>query len=184
MMFGRKGLVFDVETNGLLDEVSQVYCISFKDMITGSVATLRDESLNRATLLQIFRDNQGRPIIGHNILHYDYEILRMFFNLDLIECFGIESVVDTLLLSKTLYPDRPLPKGCPTSVHNKELKITRKIGPHSLEAWGYRCGESKIEIHEWRVFDESIIDRCEVDVSITEKVYYRLMSEAKIPMED
>lgn len=184
MMYGKKGLVFDIETDGLLDTVSQIWCISFKDMVAGRVVTLRDEKLNREAILDIFNTNKGRPIIGHNILHFDYEILRMFYDIDLVECFGIESVIDTLLLSKTLYPDRPLPKGCPKSVHNKELKLTRNIGPHSLEAWGYRCGESKIEIHEWRYFDESIIERCEVDVSITEMVYYRLMSEAGIPMED
>jgi hypothetical protein len=52
------------------------------------------------------------------------------------------------------------------------------IGPHGLEAWGYRVGNRKIEIHDWRTFTPEIIERCEVDVLINEKVYYALLKEA------
>jgi hypothetical protein len=107
----------------------------------------------------------------------------MLYGLDLTTIYTRKQVIDTLIISKVLYPDRPLPPGCPSSVYNAELKIRRDIGPHGLEAWGYRVGETKIEIHDWLTFHPSIIDRCEIDVSINERVYYRLMSEAGISIE-
>jgi hypothetical protein len=171
-------VVFDIEANGLLDDVSEVWCISFKyiDYPDKNVITLSGPQLNREHLLDMFT-NLTR-IIGHNIIGYDLPLLNQIYGIDIIKLLGNDAIIDTLILSQTLNPDRELPRGCPTTIRNPVTNRAKLIGPHGLEAWGYRVGNRKIEIHDWTTFTPNIIERCEVDVAINEKVYYALMREA------
>jgi hypothetical protein len=81
-------------------------------------------------------------------------------------------------MSQVLNPDRELPRGCPTTIRNPVTNKSKAIGPHGLEAWGYRVGYKKVEIHDWREFTPEMIERCEMDVTINEKVYKALLKEA------
>jgi hypothetical protein len=169
-------LVFDIEANGLLDDVSEVWCISFKNIDTQDSMTLSGDTLTSDNIRQAF--SLKDRIIGHNIIGYDLPLLNQMYGIDLINLLGKEAIVDTLILSQTLNPDRELPGGCPTTIRNPVTLRSKMIGPHGLEAWGYRVGNRKIEIHDWRTFTPEIIERCEVDVLINEKVYYALLKEA------
>lgn len=171
-----KELVFDVEANGLLDSVSNVHCLCIKNLSNSNTISLYEESLSRDLIIDSFKDTT--QIIGHNIIGYDIPLIKMMYGIDLIDMLGHEAIVDTYLWSKVLHPDRALPKGCPTSIRNPITNKLKKIGPHSLESWGYRVGEKKIEIHDWRYFDEAMLKRCEIDVTINAKVYYALLKEA------
>lgn len=172
-------LVFDIEANGLLSDVSEVWCISFKYLDEPKrIVTLSREDLDRWKILQMFCG--ATRIVGHNIIGYDLPLLNQMYGIDLIKILGKEAVVDTLILSQVLNPDRELPRGCPTSIKNPVTGRSKAIGPHGLEAWGYRVGNKKVEIHDWRTFTPEMIDRCEGDIIINEKVYYALMREAGI----
>lgn len=171
-------LVFDLEADGLLEDSTVVHCICGKYLDQDGIFskfTLHSDHLNKDYILKCF---SNKKIIGHNIVAYDLPMIKKFYDIDLIDLVGIENIVDTYILSQLLYPDRQLPKGCPTSVFNPVTKRHKKIGPHGLESWGYRVGHKKIEIHDWRYFDDAMLDRCETDVLINEKVYYKLLEEA------
>jgi hypothetical protein len=176
-------VVFDIEANGLLSDVTAMHCISFKyiDYPNKNMITLSGDQLNRSHILDMFTNLT--QIIGHNIIGYDLPLLYKLLGIDLISLLGREVVVDTLILSQVLNPDRELPRGCPTSILNPVTNKSKAIGPHGLEAWGYRVGHKKLEIHDWRVFTPEMIDRCEGDVIINEKVYYALMKEAGIVID-
>jgi hypothetical protein len=169
-------VVFDIEANGLLDDVSEVWCISFKNIDTQDSMTLSGDTLTADNIRQAF--SLKDRIIGHNIICYDLPLLKKMYNLDLISILGKEAIVDTLLLSQVLNPDRELPRGCPTTIRNPVTKRGKAVTPHSLEAWGYRVGYKKIEIYDWTTFSPEMLERCEVDVEINEKVYYTLLKEA------
>jgi hypothetical protein len=47
-----------------------------------------------------------------------------------------------------------------------------------LEAWGYRVGFKKIEIHDWRFFDDDMLSRCQADVHINKLAYLKMLEEA------
>lgn len=170
-------LVFDIEGDGLLDTIQNVHCISIKNIDSKEKRTLIQPKI-KADILS-FLDGIDQ-IIGHNIIGFDIPLLKMFYGIDLISMFKPEDIIDTYLWSKVLYPDRPVPKGCPTSIKNPVTNKLKKIGAHGLEAWGWRAGQKKIEIHDWRTFNEDIIKRCEIDVDINEKVYFMLLKEAGI----
>lgn len=59
-------------------------------------------------------------------------------------------VFDTLSMSRYLYPDRPLPFGCPSKIKNPNGGKAKTVGPHSLEAWGYKVANKKVEIEDWK----------------------------------
>jgi hypothetical protein len=171
-------LFWDCEANGLLSDVSSIHCISFKTMREQRVWTLSKETLTKENILLAFSNIE--KIVCHNEIGYDLPLLNQMYGIDLIKTLGKEAIVDTLILSQVLNPDRELPKGCPTTIRNLVTGRGKLVGPHGLESWGWRVGNKKIEIHDWRIFTPEMIERCEMDVLINEKVYYALMKEADL----
>lgn len=87
-------------------------------------------------------------------------------------------VFDTLSLSRALYPDRPLPFGCPSKVKNPTGGPAKTIGPHSLEAWGYKVANKKVEIEDWKGLPLwKYCDRVWEDVIINELQWKALIKE-------
>jgi hypothetical protein len=168
--------VFDIEANGLLEEATSIHCLCLKNLETQEEISLSGKLLNKKEILHHL--NGG--IAGHNIIGYDIPLLKKFYGFSLIDILGRDAINDTFIMSKTLYPDRPMPKGCPESAVNPITGHSKKIGPHGLEAWGWRVGIRKIEIHDWRFFSPEILKRCMFDVNINEKVYYELLKEADL----
>lgn len=87
-------------------------------------------------------------------------------------------VYDTLSMSRALYPDRPLPRGCPAKVKNPNGGKAKTIGPHSLEAWGYKVANKKVEIEDWKGLPLwKYVDRVWEDVVINELQWQALVKE-------
>lgn len=175
MPIGKNRMVWDVEADGLLDTVKSIHCISYDQIDSGRKSTLTNTFLQPGFVKEIFEGID--QIIGHNIISYDIPLLKVFYGIDLIEMMGPEGIVDTLLWSQVSFPDRQLPKGCPNSYQCPVTGKKRTIGPHGLEGWGWRVGERKIDILDWRYCTPEIIKRCEIDISINKKVYFKLLEE-------
>lgn len=168
-------VVFDAEANGLFPEVDTIHCIVAKEVITGYRECVKPESIegffmNGKSLL-----NRATLLIGHNVIGYDMKLFRELAGWT-TEC----KIFDTYIMSMLLNPNRPHPEGCPKSITNKETGVKKKIGPHSLAAWGYRVGRGKVEHDDWSVFTPEMLHRCVEDVEITELVYYQLLEEMKV----
>ncbi|QZI87062.1 hypothetical protein MYOV085v1_p0040 [Vibrio phage 355E48.1] len=89
-------------------------------------------------------------------------------------------VFDTLSMSRYLYPDRPLPRGCPSKVANPNGGKAKTIGPHSLEAWGHKVANKKVEIEDWQGLPLwKYCDRVWEDVIINELQWQALIREMK-----
>lgn len=116
------------------------------------------------------------------------------FGFDLLaiaDQFGIESsmfpetigkkrlrLFDTLSMSRALYPDRPLPFGCPSKVKDPAGGKAKTIGPHSLESWGYKVANKKVAIEDWRGLPLwKYCDRVWEDVIINELQWKALVKE-------
>ncbi len=103
-------------------------------------------------------------LIMHNGTGYDFPLLKKLFNWTFKG-----KKVDTLLMSRLLSPKRQIPYNCPN----------KKVGPHSIEAWGWRVGRGKPEHNDWENFSEAMLHRCTEDVEILELVYNALLKEAE-----
>lgn len=130
-----------------------------------------------------------RAIACHNLFGYD---LRLWKKLSGIEydmfkdpkCMGTigdtqVNLYDTLSMSRVLYPDRPLPNGCPDSVLNPVTGKRDRVGPHGLLAWGYRVANKKVQIDDWR--NQPLweyVNRVWEDVLINELTWQSLIDES------
>ena len=89
-------IVFDIETDGLLDKVSKIHCLCWEDE-NGTEGRLHRTS----DIIQLFNDLPDAVYIGHTVICYDFVVLKRLL--------GIEqprNVVDTLPLAWYLHPSR------------------------------------------------------------------------------
>ena len=149
-------LVFDCETDGLLEEVTRMWCIVSKDIDTGLMYYFRPDDMCLA--LEFL--SRADVLIGHNIIKYD---IAVFKKLHTFNFTG--ELIDTLVVSRLQWPDRPNPKG-----------YVGKAS-HSVEAYGVRFGQKKPEHEDWSQFSPKMLHRCKEDVLITEKIYNYLLEE-------
>ena len=155
-------VVGDLEANGLLNQATHVWCGVFKDIRTKKVWKFAPDEIPQ---MLAFMDTCHVMII-HNGIGYDWPLLRKLYG---YEYKGKK--VDTLLMSRLQDENRRLPYGCPT-MHNG-----RRVGPHSLLAWGYRVGRGKVDHEDWDNYSSEMLHRCSEDVEIGELVYNALMEE-------
>ena len=155
-------LVFDIESNGLLDTVDTIHCISLTvtDALAAQVYANQDgyDCLEEALELM----TQAESLTGHNIIGYDLPALKKVLGWEPRKSCRI---IDTLVISRLIHTD----------LYNEDMK-TRLIptpkmyGSHSLKAWGFRLGEYKGEFGEtadWDVFTDQMADYCMQDTIVT-----------------
>jgi DNA polymerase-1 len=150
----------DLEANGLLDTVTDVWCGVFKNKDTHEVFKFKPDQIKDMLL---FMDSID-VLIMHNGIGYDWPLLKKLYG---YEFKGKK--VDTLIMSRLLNPKRIVPFNCPD----------KKIGPHSIAAWGYRVGRGKPDHNDWAQFSDEMLHRCAEDVEILHLVYDALLAEAK-----
>lgn len=146
-------LVIDIETNGLLEDATQIWCIVAKELDRDSwyVWSCGYKEDHFESLFSVL---DRSSIIGHNIIAFDIPILSKLLGYDFKE-----KIIDTLVISRVLDPDRE--------------------GGHSLEAWMKRIGgiNQKVQNESWDKWDPIMLERCKSDVLGTEEVFKRLLKE-------
>lgn len=159
-------LVFDLETNGLLDTVSVVHCIVTKDADTGEVRRFRPDQIE-AGLDHLC---SASVLIAHNGINYDCQVIRKLYPQYYGRMRDIP-VLDTMVLARVIWPE----------IRQKDFKLFREgripgklIGSHKLEAWGYRLGILKGDYgkqeNAWEVFTEEMLEYCVLDVEVTARL--------------
>ena len=133
-----KYTIFDIETNGLYQDVTKLHCLSyqiFEDGILLSKNTLVDTELIKNFV------EQQECIVGHNIIRYDLPVLEK-----LVGVKYSKKIIDTLAISWYLFPER----------HK-----------HGLESYGEEFHVAKPIIEDWNNLGiEEYKHRCETDVEI------------------
>ena len=185
-------LIFDIETNGLLEKTTKIHSLVIYDTETDKLIscanTIGKDYFSYCDLEKVRQENNGfnsiayglvllqeaDEISGHNIVKFDIPVIQKLY--PSFEPKG--KIFDTLLVSKLAYPDideiddRNIRKG----------KYPAKIrGKYSLKAWGYRLGELKGTYNEqedcWLEWSLDMQRYCEQDVMVTKKLYNLLKSK-------
>ena len=157
-------ILFDEETDGLLDTVSVIHCIgmSFED---GTQRLFGPHEINEA--LEIL--SVAGTLIGHNIIGYDIPVINKLYP----EWSTKALIRDSLVQSRLVHSDMMLEDEAIYSGHNSDLP--RKYwGRHSLAAWGYRLGEHKGEFGattNWGHYSSEMGEYCLQDVAVTLKLW-------------
>ena len=94
-------LIFDIETNGLLYNVTTVHCLAIHDLDTKETHSYNDTGNKEPISRGIQRLVDADCIIGHNIIGYDLPVISKLY-----AWFSTpDMVVDTLLLSRLYHAD-------------------------------------------------------------------------------
>ena len=157
-------LILDIETDGLLESCTKIWCISTKRLDDGSTCDYWPYTATERELKDMFLYlGSFERLIIHNGIDFDLPVIKKIYGW---EYTG--EVLDTLIQSRMQDPNRPLPKEA------KQLGV----GPHSLASWGYRVGRGKVEHENWQEYSKEMLHRCREDVEILHLVYKELMIEA------
>lgn len=164
--------VFDLEADGLLDSITKVHCGVFECVKTGKVLKFRPHQI--PDMLK-FMDTCP-VLIGHNTISYDFLALEKLYG---YKYKGKK--IDTVILSRLLYPNRMLPKKLLDDIKAKRSEglFVRTPGPHSVASWGYTLGLGKVDYEDWEEFDEQMLHRCEMDVRIQVLIFNKLRARLK-----
>ena len=159
-------LVFDLETNGLLNDVTRIHCIAIYDSITDEIETYNDEKNNKYSISEgLNKLLVADTIVGHNIIGFDIPCISKLYNY-----FTPRSrIVDTLLLSRLYHPNLY----DIDFKHEWPFMPLKLYGRHSLESYGYRLGEYKGEFgktSDWSEWSQEMEDYCAQDVEVTKKL--------------
>ncbi len=158
-------VILDIETDGLLDTVTKVHLIVYRNISTGNLVIAETKEDIKIAL----EDLKDKKIIGHNILGFDLIVLKNLHGFTI----PIDQILDTLILSRLIHPNL-------RESDSKVRKIEAKLwGSHSLKAWGERLGSFKGTYNQqedaFKELTPEMRDYCVNDVHLTEILYESFM---------
>ena len=146
--------VFDIESDGLLDSIQNIWVLVIQDIDTGEQYAYSDHDSELDSLRSgIERLATAELLIGHNIIGFDIPAIRMVSGVDLLH----RPIHDTWVLSQCL-----------------QYKRSHK---HGLNGWGEHLGDSKLDYNDWSGYNKEMLTYCRQDVALNAKVYKQLLKE-------
>ena len=172
-------IIFDIETNGLLEELNKIHCIEIKDIDNGTELSFTPENIEAA--LPILEN--AELLIGHNVTKFDIPALQKVYS----NFKPKGKILDTLICSRLIWTD--IKDRDFRAVHNMNFPM-KLVGRHSLKSWGYRLKILKGDFGEttdWKDWSPEMSTYCKQDVKITfdlyEKIKAKDYSEKAIELE-
>jgi hypothetical protein len=174
-------LIFDIETDGLLHQVTRVHCIAVMDFETGQIRRFRRNKHEDTIQKGLDYLDTADTIIGHNIIAFDIPVLEMLYDWS-----PVSKIDDTMVHSRLRFPDI---KETDYRLYEQDKMPGQLIGRHGLEAWGYRLdmwkgdykenkeqeglalgymkGSPELHHHVWGTWNEEMDDYCVQDIEVT-----------------
>lgn len=148
--------VVDVESNGLLDVADTIWAIAGKKLDEDEWVLYSHSDWGSSIEGVLDFLDRKDALCFHNGIKFDRPLIHK-----LTDRWLQPKIIDTLVMSKVLYPDRP--------------------GGHSVKnlAKYFHLNEEKVEQEQWEEFEDNMIERVESDVRMQEQIYRHLLEEAK-----
>lgn len=180
--------VFDIETNGLLEELTLIHTIHLVDLDTKVFQRFDNRTGLDYTEIDVALDllAGAEMLVGHNIIAFDIpaiQKIRPEFKVSPTwhDRLAGPNTYDTLVASKVLYPDMV---GADFSKFRRKGVPEYLMGRHSLESWGYRMGQYKGDYGKdaqgnsiegcWSTWNQEMSDYCEQDIRVNANAYMHL----------
>lgn len=161
-------LLFDLEGNGLLPELTTIHCISAADVDTGERFSWGPHELD-AALTAI---DKADVAIAHFGLGYDFPALKKVKRFEVPQ----HKRRDTVVLASLIKPD----------LRDTDSKLVQSgrlpgefHGSHKLRAWGHRLGVPKADYEgPWDRWSQEMQDYCDQDINTTLELWKHLKPDA------
>jgi len=173
----KKYYVFDLETDGLYDEVTTIHCLVLHDLNRDQTFTYGPDSI--AAGLEHLAT--AHVLIGQNILFFDIPVIRKLYP---FYTFAAARIIDTLITTRLIWPKEKL-YDMDTEQYTQVPPKLR--GSASLKAWGYRLSDYKISFKDFKEYSEEMLAYCIQDVNVTTQLFKHTQkqtcSEAALKLE-
>jgi DNA polymerase I-like protein with 3'-5' exonuclease and polymerase domains len=195
-------LLFDIETNGLLDTMDRIHIIVARDAETretfvwdrhdGFEEIFDREDGNHLHIVVPPCDDIAdgvanlqfaKRVVGHNIVRFDIPAIRKIFP----TFYPKGEILDTLVLCRAVVPDT---KDGDYRLNRKKRFPTHLIGSHSLDAWGWRVGKHKGDYSKemiaqgrdpWAEWNTEMEAYAIGDIDVTEIIWNAMSDEMPPP---
>jgi DNA polymerase III epsilon subunit-like protein len=155
-------LIFDLESDGLYDDVTKIFCIVIHDVTRNKTFTYGPDRIESA----LRHLDSGTVLIGHNLIFYDCIVIEKLHKGKVN--FDSKEVIDTLVCSRLIWPKEKLYEEDVQKYENVPPKLR---GSASLKAWGYRLADHKIDFKDFSEYSEAMAEYCRQDVLVTSKLF-------------
>ena len=168
-----KRILFDIETDGLVPDLTKVHSLVLLDMDTEEELSCADQKGYTSIADGMSYLKSAELLAGHNIQGFDFPALHKLFG---FEYSG--EIHDTLIMSRLVWSD----------LKNNDFEYIKKprganfprqlIGSHSLKAWGLRLGNHKDGYSDgWEEWSEAMQTYCVQDCRANLTFYKFIMSK-------
>lgn len=148
-------IIYDIETNGLIDTVTNIWIAVTKNIETNEIVTFSDYDPDSKPLNELISYlNKAKVIIGHNIIGYDNIVLHKLLNWKPSNI----KFIDTMLLS--------------------QMNNYRREGKHSLGNFGKILNDAKGDFKDFDKYSKEMKEYAIQDVNLNHKVYNYVVKEA------
>lgn len=183
-------MIFDIETNGLLDKLDRVHtmhCLDTSDekrlrfndgfFADGSPAP-RDGTLEEGFRMLMEQDR----LIGHNIIRFDLPAIQKVY--PWFEVPRSTVIRDTMIMARLRWPTLKQIDSKAMRAGKRAPEFTgRMVGAHSLKAWGIRLGVLKADYEgEWDHWTQEMEEYAAQD-PVTNYALWQKCLEKDIPEE-
>jgi DNA polymerase-1 len=177
--------ILDLESDGLIPQMTKVHCIVLKNVEDGTVISCADQPGYHSLETALDYISEADLLIGHNIIKFDVPALKKIYSgLDLKPTCQF---YDTLISSRLFWPElEPVDRAKWSHIEPKY------VGRHSLAAWGERLGVAKIKFTEnakkesaavnvWAEWSAGMQEYCIGDVEVSDALYKYMLSQNPDP---
>lgn len=167
--------VFDIETDGLLKQLTKVHSLVLRDVDTGEVTSCADHDGFTPVCAGLEAMMLADNIIGHNVIKFDIPAIQKVY-----PWFEVrkDQVIDTLVYGRLVWPN--ISDTDTKLIHTSRLPGKLR-GSHSLKAYGYRLGVLKGEFSnedtDWSTWTPEMQTYCEQDTEVTLALINKLESK-------
>ena len=159
-------LVFDLESDGLYDNVTVIHCIVVYDIGLQQTFSYGPDCIVDALAHLATAD----VLIGHNVLFYDVPVLNKLY--PSVQLNG--RIIDTLICTRLIWPKEILY----TLDDEQYTQVPKNLkGSASLKAWGWRLADHKIDFKDFSEYSEEMLAYCQQDVAVTKKLWQHITKE-------
>ena len=155
--------IFDIETDGLIDDVTTIHSLVLKDIDTQQVYSYASDKSHNSIKNGLDKLVNSKVIVGFNSIRFDIPVLfKLFPSLDetrLLDVLHLDLLVCSRLIWTDMY-ERDIKQGkTPPSLR----------GRHSLKSWGYRLGmlKGEMEKEDFSKWTQELQTYCDRDVEIS-----------------
>jgi DNA polymerase I-like protein with 3'-5' exonuclease and polymerase domains len=177
--------ILDLESDGLIPQMTKIHCIVLKDIDTEEVISCADQPGYRSLETALDYISEADLLVFHNGIKFDIPALKKIYS-------GLAlkptcQFYDTLITSRLFWPElEPIDRARWSHIEPKYM------GRHSLAAWGERLGVAKIKFTEnakkdpavvnvWAEWSANMQTYCEGDVEVSGALYRYMLSQNADP---